>query len=143
MTSCGKNCSHKDNQSYMPKSKSDVHETPERVFAIIDIVWGYQKQDMFDPCPVNWKEDGLKIEWDKLNFVNPPYSLLKEFVYKAFNESDRHYNKTIMLLPAKTDQEWFHNIVSRECEIKWIEKRLKFKNDKWSATQPHFLAMIK
>ena len=79
-----------DNQSYMPPAKSDIHETPDRVFDLIKEYWGYSKNEMFDPCPINWKEDGLKIGWRRLNFVNPPYSLLKGFVRKAMFEKHNH-----------------------------------------------------
>ena len=127
----------------MPKSKSDVHETPDRVYDLIEGYWGYPKDVFFDPCPVNWINDGLKIPWFCLNYVNPPYSLLKEFVSCAVYYADHYGYKTIMLLPSKTDQEWFHNLIKRDCDFLWIRKRLKFKNNKWSATQPHFLVMIK
>lgn len=126
--------------SYMPKSKSDVHLTPDRVFEIIEKKWGWKKQEMFDPCPENPQFDGLKIEWNDVNFVNPPYTLLREFVAKAIEESFRF--QTIMLLPCKTDQQWFHDLRPWWSEIEWIQKRLKFKNNKWSATQPHFLIRI-
>ena len=127
--------------SYMPQSKSDVHLTPDRVFDIIKEKWGYSKNEMFDPCPENPKFNGLGINWKNLNFVNPPYTLLKEFVYKAIKETDIG-RKTIMLLPCKTDQHWFHELKPWWDQIIWIEKRLKFKNNKWAATQPHFLIMI-
>lgn len=128
--------------SYMPKSKSDIHETPDRVFDLIQQHWGYLKNEMFDPCPINPQWDGLKIPWEKINFVNPPYSDLPFWVAKAFLESKLNH-RTIMLLPSKTDQEFFHLIIRHNYEIRWIRKRLKFKNNKWSATQPHFLVMIK
>ena len=96
---------------------------------------------MFDPCPVNPQWDGLKIEWKDMNFVNPPYTLLKEFVSKALLEYDK-FKITIMLLPCKTDQDWFHSLSYFHQDILWIRKRLKFKNNKWSATQPHFLVKI-
>ncbi len=127
--------------SYMPQSKSDVHITPDRVYDLIKEKWGYSKEDMFDPCPVNPQWDGLKIDWKEINFVNPPYTLLKEFVNKALLEFDK-FHSTIMLLPCKTDQEWFHKLSYFHQDILWIRKRLKFKNNKWSATQPHFLVMI-
>ena len=124
----------------MPKSKSDVHLTPDRVFEIIKKEWGYEKFEFFDPCPENPTFNGLEIDWKELNFVNPPYTLLKEFVKKSIDESYR--NTTILLLPAKTDQKWFHDLKDWWNQIVWIEKRLKFKNNKWSATQPHFLVMV-
>ena len=127
--------------SYMPISKSDVHLTPDRVYDMIKERWGYSKDDMFDPCPVNPQFDGIEIDWQQINYVNPPYTLLKEFFYKAVYETN-FSRKTIMLMPSKTDQDWFHEVIDGEFEIKWINKRLKFKNNKWSATQPHFLVMI-
>jgi hypothetical protein len=76
-----------------------------------------------------------------LNFVNPPYTLLREFVQKAIDETQRD-RETIMLLPSKTEQEWFHDLLKLKCEIIWIRRRLKFKNNKDGATQPHFLVRI-
>lgn len=126
--------------SYMPQSKSDTHITPDRVYELIENNWGYKKNEMFDPCPVNFTQSGLNIDWKEVNFVNPPYTLLKEFVAKAVFESFR--NTTIMLLPVKTDQKWFHDLKHWWKDIVWIRGRLKFKNNKWSATQPHFLVYI-
>jgi len=125
---------------YMPKSKSDVHLTPDRVYDIILEEWQYRKDQLFDPCPENPTFDGLEIEWKDVNYVNPPYSLLKEFVNKAIGYADK--KTTILLLPSKTDQEWFHNLKPWWNQIVWIRKRLKFKNHKFHATQPHFLVLI-
>tara|TARA_B110000881_G_scaffold209728_1_gene216311 strand:+ start:547 stop:945 length:399 start_codon:yes stop_codon:yes gene_type:complete len=130
--------------SYMPPIKSDVHITPDRVWDMIKEKWGYEKEQFFDPCPVNPQWNGLDIDWRDLNYVNPPYSrergdkktLLTQFVEKALDEK----GTTIMLLPSKTDQEWFHKI--KEFDIMWIRGRLKFVGNEWSATQPHFLVKI-
>ena len=130
--------------SYMPPIKSDVHITSDRVWDMIKEEWGYEKEQFFDPCPVNPQWNGLEINWKELNYVNPPYSrergdkktLLTLFVEKALEEK----GTTIMLLPSKTDQEWFHKI--KEFDIMWIRGRLKFVGNEWSATQPHFLVKI-
>ena len=130
--------------SYMPPIKSDVHITPDRVWDMIKDNWGYEKEQFFDPCPVNPQWNGLDIDWKELNYVNPPYSreqgekktLLTLFVEKALEEK----GTTIMLLPSKTDQEWFHKI--KEFDMMWIRGRLKFVGNEWSATQPHFLVKI-
>ena len=126
---------------YMPKSKSDTHITPDRVYDMIEEIWGVKKNKMFDPCPENFTVDGLSIPWKSLNYVNPPYSLLTEFVGKALLEQ-RNGNQTIMLLLAKTDQEWFHDIKKYWHEIVWIRRRLKFKNNKHHSMQSHFLVCI-
>ena len=130
--------------AYMPPIKSDVHLTPDRVWDMIKENWGWNKEQFFDPCPVNPQWNGLDIDWKEMNFVNPPYSrekgekktLLSQFVEKALEEK----GTTIMLLPSKTDQEWFHKI--KEFDIVWIRGRLKFVGNEWSATQPHFLVKI-
>ena len=130
--------------AYMPPIKSDVHITPDRVWDMIKEKWGYEKEQFFDPCPVNPQWNGLDIDWKEMNFVNPPYSrekgekktLLSQFVEKALEEK----GTTVMLLPSKTDQEWFHKI--KEFDIVWIRGRLKFVGNEWSATQPHFLVKI-
>ena len=134
--------SERESRSYMPKSKSDEHITPEKVYLWIQHHWGFQKDDMFDPCPVGFMKDGLSFTWPELNYVNPPYTLLKEFVAKAMVEAFRG-KRTIMLLPSKTDQGWFHDLIAGEYELHWIKGRLKFEGAKWSATQAHFLVMVK
>ena len=134
--------------SYMPPIKSDVHITPDRVWDIIKDNWGYEKEQFFDPCPVNPQWNGLDIDWRELNYVNPPYSrergdkktLLTLFVEKTLKETVLNNSITVMLLPSKTDQEWFHRI--KDFEIIWIRGRLKFVGNEWSATQPHFLVKI-
>ena len=126
----------------MPKSKSDIHPTPDSVFDLIYETWGIKGQYLFDPCPVNPTFDGLLIDWGKINYVNPPYSDLSLWVIKAFEEKDKG-NSTIMLLPAKTDQWWFHaGLIHNRCEIVWIKGRIKFVGNLYAATQPHFLVRI-
>ena len=125
----------------MPKSKSDVHITPDRVWSLINQFWGYDKEEFFDPCPLDPDFDGLKIDWKKLNYINPPYSKLKDFVYYGIEQS-KQGKQSIFLLPCKTDQKFFHVLIENNYEIKWIEKRLKFKNNLNSSMQPHFLVNI-
>lgn len=132
-------------KGYMPKSKSQVHITPQRVYDMIFKKWGWTEKEMFDPCPVNPTFDGLQIQWKKRNYVNPEYAVntLTDFVYKALKEYLTHGNESIMLLPSKTDQDWFHDVILRsEFEILWIRKRLHFTNNKWSAPAPNFLVKI-
>ncbi len=128
--------------SYMPQSKSDVHLTPDRVWDMIRENFGYLEEEFFDPCPVDPKFNGLELDWYELNYINPPYSDLPLWVDKAIKLTKKGC-VSIMLLPAKTDQQWFHDIIENNYKIIWIRKRLKFKNNKWSATQPHFLVEIK
>jgi len=129
--------------AYMPQSKTDVHITPSRVYGIIEVVWSWKKDEMFDPCPMNPDFDGLKISWHRKNYVNPPYDVktLTQFVDKAIQEMTlAHYS--IMLLPSKTDQPWFHKLINRKFQIEWIQGRLRFEDEKNNAPGAHFLVMV-
>ena len=134
----------------MPPSKTDTHLTPDEVHDVILSVWELDSRKMFDPCPANADFNGLKIGWEDWNYVNPPYgkvkgerkTLLNQFVMKAIQELGKGH-KSIMLLPSKTDQDWFHKLLNGKFEIKWFNHRLRFQNHPWSATQPHFLVRIK
>lgn len=125
----------------IPKAKSDVHLTPDKVFDVITNTWHYTKSQMFDPCPYHPNFDGLKIDWHGINYVNPPYSLLQEFYDKAKLEALKGC-RTIMLLPAKTDKPWFHDIIANKYKIEWLDFRVQFKGNKDPSFQTHFLVCI-
>ena len=85
----------------------------------------------FDPCPYNEDEiliDGLKIEWGKSNFVNPPYSqkLKESFILKAIKE--QKLGKTsVFLIPVSTSTKLFHDhILSNAKKIEFLKGRVKF-----------------
>ena len=123
----------------MPLAKSDHYESPDRVFIEMIEQFGIHREDCFDPCPLHADFNGLEIDWKNFNYVNPPYSLLTEFVTKALHERAKQ-RISVMLLPAKTDQGWFHFV--KKFKIHWFKGRLKFKNEKNHATQPHFMVLV-
>lgn len=134
----------------MPKSKNQEHLTPDRVYEIIDNFCPELKGlNLYDPCPAGTPFrspcffNGLYGEWSEYNYVNPPFEVktLRKFYEKAKEQADKG-NVSIMLLPAKTDQDWFHNIIDNDFEIQWIKGRLKFKNNKDTAMGGHFLVKI-
>jgi len=120
-------------RGYKPKSKKQEHITPDRVWDLIYEEWGLDAKSFHDPCPTGtpFKApcffNGLYGDWEKWNYVNPPYEVktLTKFYDKAV-EQMTICNNSIMLLPAnKSDQDWFHDIIDKGLEIKWIKKRLK------------------
>lgn len=109
------------------KNRLKIHdnwETPKEFLDNLKKEFG----EMFDPCPLDNQFDGLKIEWAKVNFVNPPYDrILKEkFIEKARKEQLKG-NTSIMLLPVSTSTRVFHEVIYPNCEIRFIRGRLKFK----------------
>ena len=98
----------------MSKNRHDVHDdwkTDPRFYDKWNAVYHFD----FDPCP--WQHDltlwdGLKIEWGKHNFVNPPYSLeLKTaFIQKGIEESKKG-KFCFFLLPVSTSTKLFHDLI--------------------------------
>ncbi len=97
----------------------------------------------FDPCPPNPDFDGLKIEWRKRNFVNPPYgNEIGKWCKKAFEEWKK--GKTVvMLIPSRTDTRWWHDYIMKATEIRFIKGRLKFDDHKNSAPFPSAVAVFR
>lgn len=140
---------------YMPKSKSQTHLTPDRVYDIIEANWNVSKIDLHDPCPpyTPYKSpiffNGLYGNWEEYNYVNPPFEVktLTQFVEKAIQQKKKG-KTSFMLLPVKSDQDWWHDhmvpiLYETPRNVLWIKRRLHFKNDKDSAQASHFLVMIK
>ena len=119
-------------------SKSDDWATP--VFIYNQVI----SLGMFDPCPFLGKEnslDGLSIDWKKTNFCNPPYSEVKKWVLKGFEEHRKH-REVIFLVYAKTDTKWFRFLWEYGCDFHFITGRLKFNETKWNCPMPCVLIKL-
>lgn len=101
--------------------KSDDWKTPEIIYKY------YIENGYFDPCPFNSNIDGLLIEWGGKNFVNPPYSKIKEFVKKSIEEHKKG-KEVVLLIPARTDTKYFNELVEYGVDITFITGRLHFNN---------------
>ena len=99
---------------------------------------GHLAADHFDPCPLNndiEKMDGLKIDWEKDNFINPPYSkapIKKQWVLKTIEEAKKGCNCTL-LLPVSTSTKLWHQtlnplLLNMQYGKDWffVEKRIPF-----------------
>lgn len=82
------------------------------------------------------EDDGLKKSWSGHRvYVNPPYGKeTTKWLKKAFDSVyvDRHSAQiVVILLPVRTDTEWFHRYVlhTKGCEIRFIRGRLQFDGD--------------
>jgi phage N-6-adenine-methyltransferase len=82
--------------------------------------------------------DGLALSWaGESVWCNPPYGrVIKEWVKKAHQESQ--HASIVMLLPARTDTQWFHDYAIRH-KVTFIKGRLKFGNGQVAAPFPSIL----
>lgn len=111
----------KGTRSYILKSQSDDWETPEELYDALNNIFHFD----FDPCPVTPSFDGLRLDWGKRNYVNPPYSQLGRWIEKAYLESSKG-KLVVMLIPARTDTKAFHKYILGKAQIFYIKGRLKF-----------------
>lgn len=102
-------------------SNSDNWCTPKVIYD------SYINKGYFDPCPLNSEFNGLEIEWKQKNFVNPPFSKIKEFVDKSIIEFNKG-KKVVLLIPARTDTKYYKKLVDFGCTIIFITGRLHFNN---------------
>lgn len=119
---------------------TDNWRTPKDLYDNLDKEFSFN----FDPCPYTEKEfeiDGLSIEWGESTFCNPPYSDLKNWCKKAYEESLK--GKTVvMLIPSRTDTKAWHDYVMKAKEIRFIKGRLKFGDSKNSAPFPSCIVIF-
>ena len=137
---------------YISKSKTDSHATPDNVLQHVARVYGQVLP--FDPCPLNDNPefDGRELSFPHggVVFVNPPYSQLKTtrvrglgWVEKCHQEAQKGAH-VVMLLPARTDTQWFHDIIlENKYRLEFWRGRLKFKGSTNSAPFPSMLVIMK
>ncbi len=91
-------------------------------------------------------EDGLLQDWaGETVWVNPPYSKIKLWMKKCFEESLKPYTTVVALTFARTDTEWFWAYVVGNAEIRFVKGRLKFTGDgnKWASPAPSIVIVWK
>lgn len=90
------------------------------------------------------EEDGLAQEWEGVCWMNPPYgrNITGKWVKKAVEES-RKGCTVVSLLPARTDNAWWHDYVMPYGEITFIRGRLKFGGSKDNAPFPSAVVVFR
>lgn len=73
--------------------------------------------------------DGLKWDWEKLNWCNPPFKECAKWVKKAHDEMLKG-NTTVMLIPVRTETKYFHYYILWDDRVKiyWLRKGYEFIN---------------
>lgn len=118
---------------YMNPSKNQEWSTPKWLFDQLHEEFDFE----LDACATasiakcdrffSQQEDAFMHRWAPSTFLNPPYgSSLKRWIRKAYEESVRGA-LVVMLLPARTDVEWFHRYcLCPGVEIRFLKGRVDF-----------------
>ncbi len=87
------------------------------------------------------KEDNaLVCDWgNNVVWLNPPYGnkngSLKDWVIKSYEESQKGAT-VVMLIPARTNTNWFHDYCLEKGEVRFIRGRPKFGDATHGLPQP-------
>jgi hypothetical protein len=74
-------------------------------------------------------------------FCNPPYGReIGKWVEKAAKATG---GVVVMLIPARTDTRYFHELIYNKAEVRFLRGRLKFGNSKNSAPFPSMVVIFK
>ena len=129
-------------------SENDSWETPPELFAALDAEFHFTLDVAADAKNAKCKKyideemDGLKQPWSGVSFCNPPYGRdVDKWVAKAVRETLNGVT-TVMLLPARTDVQWFHKYIYNRFETRFIRGRLKFVGAGSSAPFPSMIVVF-
>lgn len=132
-------------------SKTDEWATPQYLFDQLDAEFHFD----LDPAATdeNHKceryftkaDDGLKKSWGGQRvFCNPPYGRqIGKWVEKGYREAQKPNTTVVMLLPARTDNGWFHDYILGKAEIRFIRGRVRFGDSKMNAPFPSMIVIWK
>lgn len=104
-----------------------------------------------DALVLDWGADWPEWETKWTVFLNPPHSLVAQFVAKAAEQYERWPGMTIvMLLPARTDTRWFHQFLwdrERYCprpgvQVRFLKGRLTFMGAEHPAPFPSMVVVL-
>lgn len=130
--------------------KNDDWSTPQEFYDTLDREFHFDIDVCADAtnakCTNYWTIDdnGLDQDWGGHTcFCNPPYSDAKEWVRKAYEESQKPGTTIVLLIPARTDTRYFHNYIYHKAEIRFVKGRLKFGGSKNSAPFPSMVVIYR
>ena len=123
-------------------------ETPQELYNSLNAACGFD----LDVCATadnakcqrfySKEQDGLTQDWIGRVWCNPPYGRdVEKWVKKANDEHAKHGTFIVMLLPARTDTKWIHNLIFGVANVIFLPGRLKFTGSNNSAPFPSMLAI--
>ena len=132
-------------------SKKQEWQTPQGLFEALNERYKFTFDLAADQDNRKCKEyfsaedDALKKHWKGNCWLNPPYgskgeTRLAKWVEKAYKEASTGECQVTMLIPARTNTQWWHEYCMRAAEVLFINGRPKFGGAIHGLPQP--LAII-
>lgn len=119
-------------------SLSQEWRTPRALYQTLDAEFNFD----FDPCPSKSRFNGLLRPWRRVNFVNPPFKGIAEWIEKGYREW-RKGKTVVFLIPSRTCTAWWHDYVLKATEIRFIRGRIKYEGARYNAPFPSCVVIFK
>lgn len=122
---------------YNFEQKRNDYETPPEIYNMALMYLGEDEFDLDTCCSrknipaklhyIQGEHDGLKEDWLKLNWCNPPFDQCAKWIKKAYEEQLKG-NGTFMLLPVRTETKYWHEYILFNDGVKifWFRKGYGF-----------------
>ena len=133
-------------------SRTDEWETPQKLFDRLNYIFSFDidaaASDSNAKLPVYYtqKDDSLRQDWrGKKVWCNPPYGKqIKKWVAKAAETVKDNNSLVVMLIPARTDTQWFHDYIlnNPQAHTVFIRGRIRFGNSSENAPFPSMLVVF-
>lgn len=139
----------KEDERALYDSGSCEWATPQWLFDELDDEFHFT----LDPCSTDENakclkhytvaDNGLAKDWTgETVFCNPPYGRgVTEWVRKCYLHATGG-GTAVMLIPARTDTEWFHEYIYGKAEVRFLRGRVKFGGSKWNAPFPSMVVVF-
>lgn len=140
----GKSSSTKPKKPIRTMSRDHVR-SPDWAWHIAAELLGIEVGMFYDPTPYKHHKlgkavNGLKQNWRRWNFCNPPYSQLELWVERAIEQWHQNGCETILFVPHRSHSHWFHDYVFHHFEVIPIRSEVQFKG--FSNTLPMSMCFI-
>ena len=127
-------------------SDNNEWETPDELFNSLNNEFKFTidlaASEKNKKCPLFYsrEQNALLQDWKGIGWLNPPFgekgsNRLSKFVEKAYNDSKKHGSTIVMLIPARTNTNWWHDFCMKG-EVRFIRGRPAFKGCKYGLMQP-------
>ena len=136
---------------YILPAKTVNWSTPDYVFARLNKVFRFTLDAAASAenakCELYFdlKDDGLIQDWGRHRvFLNPPYGrCIGAWARKAL-EASKKGATVVMLVPARTDTAWFHDVaMHRDAKVWFVRGRLKFGGSKNAAPFGNIVVVLR
>lgn len=140
------------NKELMFSSKDMTWSTPQDFYDKLHSEFNFNLDSCCEihtaKCPEFFtkEDDGLTKDWaGKTVFCNPPYGReLGVWVEKCYNEAQKPGTTVVMLIPSRTDTQYFHNYIYKKAgEVRFIKGRLKFGGAQNPAPFPSMVVVFR